>query len=103
MLHTVDRDEPARLERLSPEQLERVSKEETQYQITVMEERIEQLKPNMAAIEAYHRKVSGHRPGEARRAMSRRRSTWKLITLNCFYYFQLNNIMLNMIIVNVII
>ena len=50
--------EGQQLSTLSPEALQALKKEETQYQITVMEERLEQLSPNMAAIEAYRKKVS---------------------------------------------
>ena len=52
--------ESQQLSTLSPEALQALKKEDTQYQITVMEERLEQLSPNMAAIEAYRKKVSAH-------------------------------------------
>lgn len=51
-------EETMQLTELSSEELQTLNKEDTQYQITVMEERLEQLSPNMAAIEAYRKKVS---------------------------------------------
>ncbi|KAI0239488.1 Structural maintenance of chromosomes protein 4 [Lamellibrachia satsuma] len=49
-------EETMQLTELSSEELQTLNKEDTQYQITVMEERLEQLSPNMAAIEAYRKK-----------------------------------------------
>ena len=39
------------------EYLQSVKKEETQYAITIMEEKLASMKPNMAAIAEYKKKV----------------------------------------------
>ena len=43
---------------VAAEELINTNKEDTQYEITVMEEKIAQMKPNMAAIVEYKKKVS---------------------------------------------
>ncbi|ELU02991.1 hypothetical protein CAPTEDRAFT_224718 [Capitella teleta] len=55
-LHKVDGLEEVTLKDLSPEELAEVNNDETQYQITLMEERNQKLSPNMAAIKEYKRK-----------------------------------------------
>ena len=42
---------------LSEEQLASLDKQAVEYEITLLEERLKQLTPNMAAIEEYRRKV----------------------------------------------
>ena len=42
---------------MSPEELAEVDTDDTQYQITLMEEKNHKLSPNMAAIQDYKRKV----------------------------------------------
>ena len=42
---------------LGEEELEELDKKAVEYEITVMEERLKQMTPNMAAIEEYRRKV----------------------------------------------
>ena len=46
------------LRELSDEELQEVDAEQLQYQRAVMEEQIKGMKPNMAAVEEYKRKVS---------------------------------------------
>jgi len=45
------------METLEAEQLEDVDKKEIEYQITILEEKMLQMKPNMAAIAEYRKKV----------------------------------------------
>ena len=42
---------------LTEEQLEALDKKAVEYEITMLEERLKQMTPNMAAIEEYKRKV----------------------------------------------
>lgn len=42
---------------IATEQLTGINKEEVQYEITVLEEKLAQMKPNMAAIAEYRKKV----------------------------------------------
>ena len=44
----------------SPEQLAAVDKQAVEYEITMLEERLKQMTPNMAAIEEFKRKVGTH-------------------------------------------
>ena len=50
-------DDNAELEVFEKEKLEETDKEEEQYAITVLEEKKAQMKPNMAAIAEYKKKV----------------------------------------------
>ena len=43
---------------LSPEQLQALDKKATEYEITLMEETLKQMTPNMAAIAEYKEKVT---------------------------------------------
>ena len=47
---------------MNEEELEQINKQEIEYQITMLEEKLKQMTPNMAAIEEYRKKVSpeGH-------------------------------------------
>ena len=56
-LHEIDEDGKTELEQFEKEKLEDVDKEEEQYAITVLEEKKAQMKPNMAAIAEYKKKV----------------------------------------------
>ena len=56
-LHEIEGDEHPELEVFEKERLLEVDKEEEQYTITVLEEKKAQMKPNMAAIQEYKKKV----------------------------------------------
>lgn len=56
-LHKIDDQDNVELETYEREKLHDVSKEDTQYEITVLEEKMNQMKPNMAAIAEYRKKV----------------------------------------------
>lgn len=56
-LHKVDGLAEAQLKPLTPEELAEVDTDDTQYQITLLEEKNQKLNPNMAAIQEYKRKV----------------------------------------------
>ncbi|CAH1781989.1 unnamed protein product [Owenia fusiformis] len=55
-LHQIDQMEMEELPTLPIEELSEINKEDTQYEITVLEEKLAQMKPNMAAIEEYRKK-----------------------------------------------
>ena len=56
-----DQDEKAKtaLETLTEEELAEIHTKDTQFAITVLEEQLNQMKPNMAAIAEYRKKVGG--------------------------------------------
>lgn len=56
-LTVIDRQEPEELPAISAEEVEQINKQDTQYEITVLEEKLSQMKPNMAAIAEYRKKV----------------------------------------------
>jgi len=56
-LHEIDGEEKQELVTCEPEELQAIVKEDTQYEITVLEEKLAQMKPNMAAIAEYRKKV----------------------------------------------
>ena len=58
-LTPIDGKEVGELSEVSPEALRDIDKEGVQYEITVLEEKLAQMKPNMAAIAEYRKKV-GH-------------------------------------------
>ena len=47
---------------MTEEELDKINKQEMEYQITMLEERLKQMSPNMAAIEEYRKKVSTTTP-----------------------------------------
>lgn len=49
------------LPELAPEELQSLNKQEVQYGITLQEEKLSQMKPNMAAIAEYRKKVIENR------------------------------------------
>lgn len=51
---SLDKDLPE----LQEEQLNMVDKQQNEYQITMLEERMKQMSPNLAAIEEYKKKVN---------------------------------------------
>ena len=56
--HLEDQEERnATLATLSEEQLANINTKDTQFAITVLEEQLAQMKPNMAAIAEYRKKV----------------------------------------------
>lgn len=55
-LHQIDEEEKEQLETLEAGQLEDVDKEDIEYQITILEEKMSEMKPNMAAIAEYRKK-----------------------------------------------
>ncbi|KAL4220505.1 Structural maintenance of chromosomes protein 4 [Mactra antiquata] len=55
-LTRIDRQEPETLDTITEEDIDNINKEETKYEITVLEERLTQMKPNMAAIAEYRKK-----------------------------------------------
>ena len=57
MLTLIDRQEVEELQTISEEELEEINKEDIQFNITVQEEKLTQMKPNMAAIAEYRKKV----------------------------------------------
>lgn len=57
-MSAVEGEQGDQLPTFSAEQLEGVLTDEVQYKITVKEERLAQMKPNMAAIAEYKKKVS---------------------------------------------
>ena len=57
-LHQIDGQPAEEMPVISSEELHRLSKEDTQYEITVLEEKRTQMKPNMAAIAEYRKKAS---------------------------------------------
>ena len=56
-LHEIESDDKLELEVFEKEKLDEVDKEDEQYAITVLEEKKNQMKPNMAAIAEYKKKV----------------------------------------------
>ena len=56
-MHEVEEGDNVELEVFEEEKLEEADKEEEQYAITVLEEKKAQMKPNMAAIAEYKKKV----------------------------------------------
>ena len=54
----LDRENPETLPEYSAEDLAAVDTEDVQYEITVDEEQIAKMTPNLAAIEQYKKKVS---------------------------------------------
>lgn len=56
-LTPIDGKEVGELTELTPESLTDIDKEGVQYEITVLEEKLAQMKPNMAAIAEYRKKV----------------------------------------------
>jgi len=56
-LTPIDGQEVEPLRDLTAEEVEALNKEETGYQITLLEEKLTQMKPNMAAIAEYRKKV----------------------------------------------
>ena len=56
-LHEIEVEDKLELDIFEKEKLEEVDKEEEQYAITVLEEKKAQMKPNMAAIAEYKKKV----------------------------------------------
>jgi hypothetical protein len=56
-LTPIDGKDVGELTELSPEALVDIDKEGVQYEITVLEEKLAQMKPNMAAIAEYRKKV----------------------------------------------
>ena len=56
-LHEIEEGNNIQLEIFEKERLEEADKEEEQYAITVLEEKKAQMKPNMAAIAEYKKKV----------------------------------------------
>ena len=56
-MHEVEEGDNLELEVFEKEKLEEADKEEEQYAITVLEEKKAQMKPNMAAIAEYKKKV----------------------------------------------
>lgn len=63
-LTPIDGKEVGELTELTPEALTDIDKEGVQYEITVLEEKLAQMKPNMAAIAEYRKKVGqGHNQG----------------------------------------
>ena len=60
-LHKLEGQETSELPDLDKHTLRSLNKEDTQYEITVLEEKLAQMKPNMAAIAEYRKKVgAGH-------------------------------------------
>ncbi|KAL3847105.1 hypothetical protein ACJMK2_018035 [Sinanodonta woodiana] len=55
-LTPIDTKAREEMPQISPEELSGLSKEDTQYEITVLEEKLAQMKPNMAAIAEYRKK-----------------------------------------------
>ena len=51
-------DTPSALATLTEEQLSNINTKDTQFAITVLEEQLAQMKPNMAAIAEYRKKVT---------------------------------------------
>ena len=56
-LTSVDGETPSALTTHDTQYLADVNKEDVQYEITVLEEKLAQMKPNMAAIAEYKKKV----------------------------------------------
>jgi len=56
-LAPVDGKEGGEIPTIPSEELTTIDKENTQYEITVLEEKLAQMKPNMAAIAEYRKKV----------------------------------------------
>lgn len=57
-LTQIDREEPEELPTIPPEELEQLDKESTLFQVSVLEEKLAKMKPNMAAIAEYRKKVN---------------------------------------------
>ena len=65
-LTPIDGQELEELVTVPKEELESINKEDIQYEITVCEEKLNSMKPNMAAIAEYRKKVpylSGYKTG----------------------------------------
>ncbi len=56
-MQQIDRQTVEEMPEVPAEELHALSKEDTQYGITVLEEKLTQMKPNMAAIAEYRKKV----------------------------------------------
>ncbi|XP_041483020.1 structural maintenance of chromosomes protein 4-like [Lytechinus variegatus] len=59
-LHIIDRENPETLPEYTPEDLASVNTEDVQYEITVDEEQIAKMTPNLAAIEQYKKKEENY-------------------------------------------
>ncbi|XP_071494646.1 structural maintenance of chromosomes protein 4-like [Diadema antillarum] len=59
-LHLVDRENPETLQEYVPEDLASVNTEDVQYEITVGEEQLAKMTPNLAAIEQYKKKEENY-------------------------------------------
>ncbi len=58
-LHTIDRENPEKLpESYNDEELNAGSTDDVQYEITVQEEQLAKMNPNLAAIQQYKKKAS---------------------------------------------
>ncbi|GAB1598806.1 structural maintenance of chromosomes protein 4-like [Argonauta hians] len=55
-LHVIGNEEPVVLETLPEEELLKVDVEQLKYEITVLEEKLSEMKPNLSAIEEYRKK-----------------------------------------------
>lgn len=64
-LTPIDGKEVGELTELTPDVLADIDKEGVQYEITVLEEKLAQIKPNMAAIAEYRKKVGQSHNQEA--------------------------------------
>ena len=56
-IQAIETEEPEPLTQYEADVLREASKEEMAYEITVLEEKLAQMKPNMAAIAEYRKKV----------------------------------------------
>jgi hypothetical protein len=56
-LTPIDRQEVEELQTLSEEDLDGIKVDELKFQITTQEEKLQHMKPNMAAIAEYRKKV----------------------------------------------
>ena len=56
-LHVSEGVDTEELPTIQEDKLKDINKEDTQYEITVLEEKLAQMKPNMAAIAEYKKKV----------------------------------------------
>ena len=57
-LNEIDGEKAVELERYEAESLRDVSKETVQHELTLLEEKLAGMKPNMAAIAEYRKKAS---------------------------------------------
>ena len=56
-LTKIESEEPEELPTIPPEELQALNKEDTLFEISVLEEKLSKMKPNMAAIAEYRKKV----------------------------------------------